>query len=166
MVVSSNLHDESVAVINRQRTIAIDTGQLEKAVAVVLRLCHEDGQEVSVVLVSDRTMRTINRDYRGINATTDVVSFAMREGPGGDPSGTLLGDLIISLQAVRRNATDPHADGRPETGTTQRELALMTIHGLLHLLGHRHESDRDAELAMITREKELFEATWDLFPSF
>ncbi len=163
---SSSLQDGPVAVINRQRKIALDTEQLQRAVVAVLAQCGEAGQEVSVVLVSDRTIRTFNRDYRGIDAPTDVISFPMREGPGGDPSGKLLGDLVISLETVLRQATEPFGDGRPETGTAQRELALMTIHGLLHLLGHAHEDGGRAEEQMIRREGELFESTWQLFPTF
>jgi rRNA maturation RNase YbeY len=164
--VTSSLQDDLVAVINRQRKVSIDTQQLQRAVSEILAQCGEEGQEVTVVLVSDRTMRTINRDYRGINAATDVISFAMREGPGGDLSGTLLGDLVISLETVGRQSGEPFDDGRPDTGTTQRELALMTIHGLLHLLGHAHESGGKAEEQMIERENELFQTNWQLFPSF
>ena len=162
----SSLQEDLVAIINRQRKISIDTQQLQQAVAEVLSQCGEEGQEVTVVLVSDRTMRTINRDYRGIRGATDVISFAMREGPGGDPSGALLGDLVISLETVGRQSKEPFDDGRPATGTTQRELALMTIHGLLHLLGYGHESGGQAEEQMIERENTLFEATWKLFPPF
>lgn len=157
---------DSVAVINRQRTIAIDARKLQHAVAQVLALCGEAGQEVTVVLVSDRTMRTINRDYRQVNSTTDVLAFAMREGPEGDPSGHLLGDLVISLETVRRQSLEPFEDARPQTGTAQRELALMTIHGVLHLLGYSHESAPAAARKMIQRESDLFEATWQLFPAF
>ena len=155
-----------MAVVNRQRKIALDTKQLQRAVAAVLARCGEEGQEVTVVLVSDRTMRTINRDYRGINTSTDVISFAMREGPGGDPSGTLLGDLVISLETILRQSAETYDDGRPVTGTAQRELALMTIHGLLHRLGYGHEGGGPEEARMIERECQLFEATWQLFPAF
>ncbi len=163
---SPRLDVDSVAVINRQRTIVIDTGKLQRAVAEVLARCDEAGQEVTVMLVSDRTMRTINRDYRKVDAATDVLSFAMREGPDGDPSGQLLGDLVISLETVRRQWPDSFEDGRPLTGSAQRELALMTIHGVLHLLGYNHDSDAAAAQAMIQRECELFEDTWKFFPIF
>lgn len=163
---SRSLHDDPVAVINRQRGFTIDPRRLQQAVAGVLARCGEEGQEVTVVLVSDRTMKTVNMDYRGINAATDVISFAMREGPGGDPSGVLLGDLVISLETVHRQSSDPVEDGRPVTGTPQRELALMAIHGLLHLLGYRHEDGPKRAQEMIRRERELFDATWETFPSF
>jgi len=155
-----------VAVLNRQRRYSIDTSILAEAVKRILQLEGLAGHEVTVMLLSDRGMRKINRDYRGIDAPTDVVSFAMQEGEYGDVSGILLGDLAISLETVYRQASEEHADARPETGTPRRELALMTIHGLLHLLGFDHELSSDNERVMVARETEMFEQTWELFPEF
>ncbi len=156
---------DGIAIVNRQRRYALDSRCLQEAVAAVLDYCGEAGQEVSVMLVSDRTMRQLNRDYRGKNEATDVLSFAMREGPHEDVSGRLLGDLVISLETVARQSREPFTDGRAQTGTPQRELALMTIHGLLHLLGYDHETSLTDEAAMIARENELFALFWEAFPS-
>ncbi len=157
---------DTVAIINRQRRFALDREGLQAAVAAVLDHCGEAGQEVSVVLVSDRTMRQFNRDYRGRDEATDVLSFAMREGAQGDESGAILGDLVISLETVVRQSGEPFSDGRVQTGTAQRELALMTIHGLLHLMGYDHEGNAAEEAAMIAKENELFALFWEAFPSF
>jgi probable rRNA maturation factor len=156
----------AVSIINRQRKFTIDRDALCEAVCAVLEACGQADQEVNVVLVSDRTMRTMNRDYRGRNEPTDVISFAMKEGEFGDPSGTILGDLVVSLETIRRQCTEPFDDSRPETGTPQRELALMVIHGLLHLMGHDHEQGPKKARRMVAEERRLFDLCWEKFPGF
>lgn len=155
-----------VSVSNRQRRFRISTVRLASAVVRVLDLAGAGGGEVSLSLVSDRGIRTLNRDYRGRDEPTDILSFAMQEGEWGDVSGNLLGDLVISLESVYRQSRNTWSDGRPVTGTPQRELALMTVHGLLHLLGYEHVRSRRGAARMIARECELFEQTWELFPDF
>lgn len=85
----------------------------------------------AVRLVGDRTMRRWNRDFRGKDATTDVLSF-----PGSDtPEGPHLGDVAICVPQAERQAR--------ECGhTLGRELRLLVLHGMLHCLGHDHETDR------------------------
>jgi len=154
-----------VHVANRQRGCVIDADRFAFAVGRVLELAGQSGQELSVVLVSDRTIKRYNREYRGVNEPTDVISFSMREGEWGDMSGHLLGDLVISVQTVARQSTEEHCDDRPRTGTFQKELALMTIHGILHLLGYEHEENPEGEREMVAKERELFEQVWELFPT-
>ena len=85
-----------------------------------------EGASMSVRLTGDRELRRLNREFRGLDATTDVLAFAT--GPG----DAYLGDLAISWPAVRRQAL--------EFGHSERvEAALLAVHGLLHLLGWDHE---------------------------
>lgn len=75
-------------------------------------------------------MRALNRDFRGKDATTDVLSF-----PGGStPDGEHLGDVVISVPRARQQAAEA---GHP----VARELRVLLLHGLLHCLGHDHETD-------------------------
>ena len=84
----------------------------------------------AVRFVGDRTMRAFNRDFRGRDRTTDVLSFPGEPGPDGWP----LGDVAISVpQAARQAAAQGHA--------LARELRLLILHGALHCLGHDHETD-------------------------
>lgn len=99
--------------------------------------------ELSVVIVSDREMRRLNRAWRGRDRTTDVLAFA-QEGP----APNLLGDVVISLPTARRQA---RAAGHP----LQTELAILLIHGLLHLLGWDHESGGPRAKAMRRQESRL-----------
>lgn len=89
----------------------------------------------------------MNTKYRGIDKPTDVLSFSLQEGAVKSPeveSDKLLGDIIISAETAQRQAdTLNHS--------TERELTVLLIHGLLHLTGYDHEEDKDYK---IMREKE------------
>lgn len=91
---------------------------------------------VSIALVSDRTMRNLNRRYRGIDRTTDVLSFPASDS-GRPRSGQVLGDLAIATGLAARQA-------RREGHSTAKELRILAVHGLLHLLGYDHETDQGA----------------------
>jgi probable rRNA maturation factor len=89
---------------------------------------------VSVALVSDARVRALNRQYRGQDHATDVLSFPS-EGPAWPPSsGPFLGDIVVALGVARRQA---RAAGHSEL----TELRVLVLHGLLHLLGHDHDRD-------------------------
>lgn len=151
-----------IVISNKQRTYKISLPLLRSALQSLLKEAGVEEKELSVLLVGDRQMRALNRDYRGVDAPTDVLSFSMQE--GGGPKGPMLGDLVVSLSTIIRQCTEPFQDGRPQTGTPQRELALMSIHGLLHLLGYDHEKGVRKAQAMLQKELELFEKVWHLFP--
>ncbi len=87
--------------------------------------------ELSLVVTTDAKIRRLNRDHRGIDRQTDVLSFPQ------DPASGLLGDVVVSLDTAQRQA---RAGGRPLSD----ELARLLAHGLLHLVGHDHERPADA----------------------
>ena len=98
-------------------------------------------REIELLLCDDAAIRELNREYRGIDRPTDVLSFPLTEAIPGTP----LGSIVISLDHVERKAR--------ELGHSEEdELALLFIHGLLHLLGYDHETD---EGEMREREAEL-----------
>nr|PZM93818.1 MAG: rRNA maturation RNase YbeY [Pseudomonadota bacterium] len=102
--------------------------------------------ELSILLTTDEAIRRLNRDFRGIDRATDVLSF-----PAGDPlpgQAPFLGDLAISLDTARRRARE---DGRP----LSRELARYLAHGLLHLLGYDHEVSEQEARRMAEMEASL-----------
>ena len=106
-----------------------------------------DEAELSLVLCDDPFIHGLNRDHRGKDKPTDVLSFAQREGEGADPEDMLLGDIIISVETAGRQA---HARGHG----LDHELRVLVVHGILHLLGHDHEEDEEAE-RMEAEEKRL-----------
>jgi probable rRNA maturation factor len=97
--------------------------------------------EVDVLLAGDRTLRRLNREYRGKNKATDVLSFPTPEEIAAEHAG----DLAISVDTAKRQA-DEHGH------TFAMELRVLMLHGLLHLSGMDHEGD-DGEMA--AREAEL-----------
>jgi probable rRNA maturation factor len=109
--------------------------------AAVAATLHYGGavgpSETGVLFTDDSEMRTLNRDYRHIDRPTDVLAFAMRENAEGEPSVNasatveLLGDIVVSLDTARRQAT---ARGH----SLRREAAILLIHGALHLIGYDH----------------------------
>lgn len=109
--------------------------------------------ELSVTFVTNEQIQEINRDYRGKDQPTDVISFAMEEiGEGemeivGVEVPALLGDIIISIQRAREQAE--------EYGHSFiRELGFLAVHGFLHLLGYDHMNEED-EREMFSRQKDI-----------
>lgn len=109
--------------------------------------------EVSVSFVTNDMIREINREYRGKDQPTDVISFAMEElGEGetaiiGSPEPRMLGDIIISLDRTKEQAAD-------YGHSFERELGFLAIHGFLHLLGYDHMTEED-EKKMFSRQEEI-----------
>jgi len=135
--------------------VAVEPRDLQyiKSVALsTLEVCDIRDIEGSIVITDDDTVKALNRDYRGINETTDVLSFSNdHEGKYyGDP-GSLkdrftgeqfvlpdtitdqLGEVVISLTQIKRQAIGPVID----------ELGHIVAHGFLHLLGYDHEEEAD-----------------------
>jgi probable rRNA maturation factor len=110
--------------------------------------------EVGLVFTDSETMRQLNRRYRGVDEPTDVLAFGMLPEREADdyfpvpPDGVArLGEVIISYpQAVEQATEQGHS--------TERELALLIVHGILHLLGYDHEKP-EQEAEMRAKEKEL-----------
>jgi probable rRNA maturation factor len=97
------------------------------------------GATLAVRFVGDRAMRSLNRDFRDRDATTDVLSFPGEE----SPEGRYLGDIAISVPAARRQAAD-------RRHTVDRELRVLLLHGCLHCLGYDHETD-DGKMKRLER---------------
>lgn len=104
--------------------------------------------ELSITFVNNDRIQEINREYRGKDKPTDVISFAMEElGEGeiqisGGNMPRVLGDIIISTDKAREQAED-------YGHSVERELGFLAVHGFLHLLGYDHETEAD--------EKEMFD---------
>jgi probable rRNA maturation factor len=112
--------------------------------------------EISVLVTDDAALHRLNRDYRGVDAPTDVLSFADEEESDGAHSAFVrapdapryLGDLAISYErAVAQAAEYGHS--------RERELAFLTVHGVLHLLGYDHERSPEDQASMRAREEAI-----------
>ena len=127
----------------------------------MLRLLGLKDAELSILLIDDSRMSGLNHKYRGIDRTTDVLSFPQMSysvkrkalsvksyNAINAQRTTLLGDVVINLQAVKRQA--------PEHGLSfNEELRWLLVHGILHLIGYDHERSKYAERKMRSKEKEL-----------
>ena len=104
--------------------------------------------ELSVLIVDDAEMSELNREYRGLDSTTDVLSFPMGEGEYGDVEPRLLGDIVISAPTAQAMAL--------EHGTAfDAVLELLLVHGTLHLLGYDHEAGEEDARTMDERTMAL-----------
>jgi probable rRNA maturation factor len=114
--------------------------------------------EISLVITGQERIQELNREYRGADRPTDVLSFALSEKKAGEepeafiepPDGLIhLGEVIISYPQAEIQA-------REQGHSVNREMAVLTVHGVLHILGYDHEVPED-ETAMRAREKQVLE---------
>lgn len=146
---------EHIVLVSVSEPFAASVSQ-ERLAAVARRVLEAEGApaaELSVTVTDDETVRSLNRQYAGEDAVTDVLSFSQREGeefvspPGSVPA---LGEVIIACPQAARQAQER---GR----SAADEVAWLLIHGTLHLLGYDH-AEPDEERRMRAREEELVEA--------
>lgn len=89
-----------------------------------------------MVVVSDRKIAALNRAFRGVAKATDVLAFSMQEGPGAEWFPHLLGDVVISAERAFFQAEE-------RGHSLEREICLLVVHGLLHLVGWDDETEAD-----------------------
>ncbi|MFQ5508793.1 MAG: rRNA maturation RNase YbeY [Leptospirillia bacterium] len=147
-----------VHLTNRQRRFPVDQARLSRLAEACLAELGIGDAELSVLLVNDRAMRTMNRQFRHIDQTTDVLSFPLHDGDpaslegrmtttAGEPQ-PLLGDVVISVERAYLQAAQFEV-------TPDEELALLLVHGVLHLSGHDHEQGPDEAVRMRTAEQNM-----------
>jgi len=149
---------------NTTRRHRIAPRRVERAARALLRAVGRPAATLSVTFVGDAAMRRLNREHRGKDRTTDVLSFPLFEPfavprrPGPGQPELLLGDVIISVDVAVRQAAAYEA-------TLLQEVERLLIHGLLHLLGHDHEEP--GERARMRREEKRLAAAIGLpWPEF
>lgn len=97
-----------------------------------------DESELSLLFTDDAHVRALNRDWRDKDRPTNVLSFPAFPLAPGDPLPPMLGDVVLAFETVRAEA---ELDGKP----FDHHLSHLIVHGVLHLLGHDHEEDGEAE---------------------
>lgn len=144
---------------NSQETYPITYG-LKRLIrkSVVSALEYEGFQndcQVSVTLTDNEGIRALNREYRGIDRETDVLSFPLLEFEGGeeppaDEPEVMLGDIVLSLEKTEAQAE--------EFGHSfEREAAFLCVHSMLHLLGYDHVDSEAEDMEMRRRQREILE---------
>ena len=118
-----------IEAVNRQRKIKIDIKAWERFAARAVEAIGKQESSATIAFVSDKTIRQLNRQFRGMDKATDVLSF-----PSGETDSANLGDIAISVDTAAVQAK--------ENGFTfDEEVAQLILHGLLHLSGYDHETD-------------------------
>ena len=130
----------------------IDLEEEKKIIEFALK--HEDLTNVTfnVIFVDSEKIRELNKDYRGIDRETDVISFALEDGEANInfEFGRLLGDIYICASKMK-------AQAKEYGHSLTREMGFVTVHGLLHLLGYGHMT-KEEEKVMFTKQEEILDA--------
>lgn len=113
----------------------------------ILQILALPEAQLSLVFCDDAYIHPLNRDFRGKDRPTDVLSFAQREGDFAFVDDMVLGDVIISTETAIRQAQE-HGH------SYEREIQVLLVHGILHLLGYDHIEDDEAEI-MEAKEREI-----------
>ncbi len=131
--------------------IDIDTIRSYARAAIIEAGRHD--VELSVLLADDAYVRELNRQYRGVDRTTNVLAFPQQESPQGVPRTRLFGDVVISVEKARR-------DSAREQIPLMEELKKLLVHGIVHLCGYDHRTS--AQGAIMRRfERAIIERTQD-----
>jgi probable rRNA maturation factor len=139
-------------ILNRQRKVRVARRPLESFLRRAQNELGVPGVGLTVCLVSDLEIARMNESYRKKKGPTDVLSFPAGEGKHGkvqDAVEKYLGDIVIAPETARRYAKK---NGRK----LSEELRVLILHGLLHLLGYDHETDRGEMNRFETRLKRRF----------
>ena len=108
---------------------------LRRAIKEAAATVSTNAAELAIVLTNDSAIRALNRDWRGTDAATNVLSFPSRHIGGKSP---LIGDIVLAYETVVREARD---EGKPFA----HHVAHLTVHGFLHLCGYDHQRSKDAD---------------------
>lgn len=148
-----------VNITDKQKQIKLPTGTrllIRKACIATLTLeKFEDQAEIDVTLVNDEIIREMNNEFRQIDASTDVLSFPLGQDNEYDvnpeTNAKMLGDIVISVEHALAQA-DMYGHG------IEREIAYLTVHSMLHLLGYDHVNGGLEQTIMREKEEQVLEA--------
>jgi probable rRNA maturation factor len=136
----------NIQIKDRQRKRRLKKSALATRLEILLRSIGLPDAELSIVFVGNEAMRTLNKQYRNKDTTTDVLSFSLREGAFQKIQPHMLGDIVVSVPvAVRQAVMIGHS--------LDAEIDRLVVHGLVHLLGYDHE--RGSREAALMETKEL-----------
>lgn len=128
----------AIEVVNRQRLARVDANRVARLAEAALAAVGKTGSSVTVAFVRDRTIRDLNRRFKGSDRATDVLSFPRANADDQDlrePGvGDFLGDIVVSTDSALGQAS--------KAGLSfEREVDELVMHGVLHLCGYDHEND-------------------------
>lgn len=123
---------------NNSTLSEFDFSIIRRAALLTLATHQSEGYELSILLTNDDHIAELNQEYRSIDSPTDVLAFPMLENDDNSLiDSKILGDVVISLETAERQA-------KTEKHPLEDEVAFLTVHGILHLLGYDHHTPEDA----------------------
>ncbi|HTF37579.1 MAG TPA: rRNA maturation RNase YbeY [Blastocatellia bacterium] len=132
----------AIEVVNRQRLARIDARRVARLADTTLGAVGRADANLTVAFVRDRVIRDLNSKFRGTDRVTDVLSFPAEDELGhasdlfiGSGGSEFLGDIVVSTDTALKQADDAGH-------SFEREVNELVIHGVLHLCGYDHETDR------------------------
>ena len=120
---------------------------LNDVLSYAIKKLKVDNSYFNIIFIDDEEMHKMNKEYRGIDKTTDVLSFALNDNKRIDTPVNVLGDIFISIpKMIEQSKEYNHSE--------KRELSFLAVHGLLHLLGYDH-MNKDDEIKMFGLQEEI-----------
>lgn len=132
-------------IVNESK-MEVDYSFLPKVIDKCLSLEGVKSSIFSIIFIDDEKMQELNNTYRGIDRTTDVLSFAFEDNEEVIGSNRILGSIFVSIPKMEEQAREY---GHSKT----RELSFLVVHGLLHLLGYDHTKGEKEEKEMFSRQE-------------
>jgi probable rRNA maturation factor len=138
-----------IQIENSQDNIRINRRRIRSTLIKLLKHFNCPDKEVSLMFVNDEIIHRLNKQYLNKDKPTNVLSFSLQEGEFNQVNPQILGDIVISVDTARKDATKGGF-------SVEQEIDFLIIHGLLHLLGYNHENTTGAETKkMRKKEREL-----------
>ncbi|MEI6529750.1 MAG: rRNA maturation RNase YbeY [Candidatus Falkowbacteria bacterium] len=134
--------------INNTTGQKINLAKTKKIIEEFLRVYKKTKWEVSLAIVGAKRMRKLNNDYRGINKTTDVLSFS-----GDGTQKKYLGEVVINIEEVKKANKYLEVFALKKSG--EYIFYFLLVHGLLHLIGHEDDKENDRQKMLLIGEKFL-----------
>ncbi len=129
----------------------IDTKELDSVIKFACKHLNIENPLLNIVIVDNKRIQEINRDYRNKDAVTDVISFAFEEAKDLEYENVrFLGEIYISYERCKEQAKD-------YGHSVRREFCYLAVHGLLHLLGYDHMNEEDKKVMRALEEEILNE---------
>lgn len=137
-----------IEIFNKYSEEVKETQEIRNLIDYAIKYKKLDNLEFNVIFVDNEYIHKLNKEYRGIDRPTDVITFALEDGEEVDLNAwRILGDIYISIDKAKEQAIEY---GHPFL----RELAFLTVHGFLHLLGYDHMNKEDEKI-MFNEQEEI-----------
>ena len=138
-----------VEIFNEYKEDVPEKDEIKKLVDYAIKYQKLDKLEFNIIFVDDIYIHELNKNYRGVDRPTDVISFALEDGEKIDTGDyRMLGDIYISIDRAKAQAID-------YGHSFLRELSFLSVHGFLHLLGYDHMKKEDEEVMFGLQEEIL-----------